>query len=69
MIEVRIPRNVVRAIYQDNDIQFGQILLDRLRAAGIPVVRTLLVRGVEHGRLEFETDDLASDDWIYRWYP
>ena len=68
-IEITIPRNAVPARFEDNDVQFGQILMGRLRDAGVPVIGTLFPRGVESGRLEMETDDLASDDLVYRWYP
>lgn len=68
-IEVTIPRNAVLARFQDNDVQFGQILMTRLKESGVPVIGTLFPRGVESGRLEMECDDLASDDLIYRWYP
>ncbi len=69
MIEIQIPRNAVPAKFADNDVQFGQIVLERLRAAGVPAVGNIFLRGVESGRLEMECDDLASDDWIYRYFP
>lgn len=69
MIEINIPRNVVPRQFEDNDVQFGQIVLERLRAAGVPAIGHVFLRGVETGRLEMECDDLASDDYIYRWHP
>ncbi len=69
MIEIHIPRNVVQAQFEDNDVQFGQIVLDRLRAAGVPVVGNVFLRGVVSGRLDLECDELASDDWVFRWVP
>jgi hypothetical protein len=69
MIEVSIPRCVVPKQFEDNDIQFGQIVLERLREAGVPVIGDVFLRGVSSGRLEMECDDLASDDFIYRWHP
>ncbi len=69
MIEIHISKDVVPAKFEDNDVQFGQIVLNKLRAAGVPVIGTVFLRGVETGRLELECDDLASDDYIYRWHP
>lgn len=69
MIEVHIPRDAVPKQFEDNDVQFGQLVLDRLRAKGVPAIGKIFLRGVESGRLEMECDDLASDDYIYRWHP
>jgi hypothetical protein len=68
-VEITIPCNVVPKQFEDSDIQFGQIVLERLREAGVPVVGSVFLRGVSSGRLEMECDDLASDDFIYRWHP
>lgn len=69
MIEIHIPKDAVPAKFEDNDIQFGQIVLDKLRAAGVPAIGQVFLRGVETGRLEMECDDLASDDYIFRYFP
>lgn len=63
MIEVRIPRSRLRF---DNEIHANLIVLEELRAAGIPVRGSLSVTGVGTGTLELLGAD-ASEDVVYKW--
>ena len=65
MIEVRIPAE--RLVRFGNEIHAGMHVLKALQDAGIPAVGVLYVQGVENGVLEIERDDLAMDEWVYRW--
>ena len=65
MIEVRIPAE--RLVRFGNDVHAGIHVLRTLRDAGVPAVGVLYVQGVERGVLEIEFDDLAMDEWVYRW--
>ena len=65
MIEVRIPAE--RLVRFGNEVHAGMHVLATLRDAGIPAVGVLYVQGVKAGKLEIEFDDLAMDEWVYRW--
>lgn len=65
MIEVRIP--AARLVRFGNEVHAGMHVLKTLREAGVPVVGVLYPQGVESGVLEIERDDLALDEWVYRW--
>ena len=65
MIEVRIA--AARLAKFDSEVHRGMLVLRELRDAGIPVVGALFPLGVKAGRLEVELDDLASDEWVWRW--
>lgn len=68
MIELRVPRDTVSKL-RDSPVLLGLHILNGLRGKGAPVEGVLFPCGVSTGRLEVETDDLATDDWIWRWYP
>lgn len=68
MIEIHIPRSTPAKL-ADSHVHLGLHILNKLREKGVPVEGVLFPVGVTSGRLEIETDDLASDDWIYRWHP
>ena len=65
MIEVRIPVAALDRL--DNEVHKGMHVLGKLRDAGMPVEGVLYVRGVRTGVLEVEFDDLATEEWVYRW--
>ena len=66
MIEVTIPSTVL--IGFPNDIHVGMVVLERLRAAGVPARGDLWPLGVSEGRLSSEFDSL-TEDLVYRWEP
>lgn len=68
MIEVRIPEAKLQS-FNGNEVHAGLHTLQVLRNAGIPAVGVLFVQGVERGILEIELEDLAVDEWVYRWRP
>ena len=65
MIEVRIPAE--RLVRFGNEVHAGMHVLKALREAGVPAVGVLYVQGVESGVLSIEFEDLAMDEWVYRW--
>lgn len=70
MIEVRIDPELYSSRFNENDVQFGLHILERLRGAGVPAQGVLFVRGVSSGRLTVEPDDeLVSNDMVWRWVP
>jgi len=64
VIEVRIP--VADVDRHENEVLRGQVVLTRLRDAGIPAYGILWLRGVAHGVLRMWKDDLF-DDIVYQW--
>ncbi|TDR82194.1 hypothetical protein [Paludibacterium purpuratum] len=65
-VDVRIPAIEI-AMCRD-EMAYGQLLLTRLREAGIPVIGKLTFQGVENGELlQSKSDKL--DYMIYRWVP
>ncbi len=65
MVEIRIAAAALMRF--DSEVHKGMHILSEMRRAGIPVVGVLFPLGVERGRLEIEFDDLASDEWVFRW--
>lgn len=67
MIEVRM--NLVDMKRIKNDILYSITMQDRLRAAGMPIIGTLLMRGVERGVIVWHVEpDLDGDIGVIRWY-
>lgn len=65
-IEVRISAASLARF--ENEVHKGMHILQKLRDAGIPVVGVLFPLSVMSGVLETEFDDLASDEWVFRWH-
>jgi hypothetical protein len=51
----------------DNPVLRGLKTLERLRAAGVPVIGVLWPEGVEYGHLELSEPDLGSGEVTYTW--
>lgn len=64
MIEVRIPMADVQRF--ENSVITGQMIMNRLRAAGVPVLGVLFPLGAERGALVSFVDAMF-DDMVYRW--
>jgi len=66
VIEFRLTRAKARAL--DHEVHIANYVLTNLKELGVPIIGTLLPR-VESGVLECTVDDLATDDYVYRWRP
>ncbi len=64
MIEVRIARSRIDRF--DNEVLKGQVILNTLRAAGVPVIGVLFPRGIGRGTLSVFTDEMFDED-VYQW--
>ena len=64
MIEVRIPRSRNEDV--GHEVLTSRNFVERLKEKGIPVVGTLVIRGVEHGTLS-HTNDPADGAHIFKW--
>ena len=67
MIEVRIPKSAIVAYGRGSEVHEGVYVLGRLRAAGIPIQGNLFPTVPSSGALSVEVDDLALEEWVYRW--
>ncbi len=65
VVEVRIPR---KRLQFDNEIHANLVVLEELRAAGVPVRGALSITGVGHGTLEWVGAD-KTEDVVLRWTP
>jgi hypothetical protein len=63
-VDVRIPR--VEADNFENGVLRGQVVLNRLRAAGIPALGVLCLVSVERGVLRMWLDEMF-DDYVFSW--
>lgn len=67
MIEVRM--NLVDLARIKHELLHSIAMIRRLKTAGVPVIGTLLMRGVSNGRLSWHTEeDLDGDISVLRWY-
>jgi len=66
VIEFRLTQ--LKAMQLSHEVHIANYVLTNLRELGVPIIGTLLPR-VESGVLEITVDDLATDDYIYRWRP
>lgn len=64
MVEVRIPVEKIEEF--ENSVLKGQLIMNKLRAAGIPVIGILFPIGVSRGSLLSFCDDMFGD-MVYRW--
>lgn len=66
MIEVRM--NLVDLARIKHELLHSIAMIQRLKTAGVPVIGTLLMRGVVRGRLTWHTEeDLDGDISVLRW--
>jgi hypothetical protein len=66
MIEVRIHPEIFAMMTLRSKFEWETFCMARLRRAGIPVLGTLLFRGVESGTLT-KIQDFDTNDIVYRW--
>jgi hypothetical protein len=66
VIEFRLTR--LKIVQLGNEVHVSNFVLGKLRELGVPVVGVLCPR-IETGTLIVKSDDLATDDYIYRWTP
>jgi hypothetical protein len=64
MVEVRISNRRLAA--RENEVLKGQLMLQELKEAMVPVVGKLFPTGVRWGTLSMSTDDL-TDDLVLQW--
>lgn len=67
MIEVRIDIDWMQK--QQHNILHSILMMDALRAAGMPIIGKIVFNGPERGTLvQHRENTLDGDDWVVRWY-
>ena len=65
-IEVRVPLEDVMKL--QHEVLANIKLVEKMRAAGIPIIGKLVLSGITHGTLTHHVDDdLDGDTLVYTW--
>lgn len=68
MIEVRIDISWMQK--HQHNIMHSILMMQALRAAGMPVIGKIIFNGPERGQLiQWRENDLDGDDWVVEWWP
>lgn len=68
MIEVRIDINWMQT--QQHNVMHSILMMDALRAAGMPIIGKIVFNGPERGQLiQWRENTLDGDEWVVEWWP
>lgn len=67
-VKMTMALNRIHKVHRDSEVLANLEVMNALRAAGVPIIGAISVRGVEHGQLTLETDRLFGEV-TYTWTP